>query len=63
MHNGKLTEHEKLEIAEYVVELLTTALTEHGPYDSKLGEWMRHAKGECIMRLGGYLKSYNKLGR
>ena len=52
----KLTESDKLDIAKYVVELLTTALTAHGPYDSKLGKWMRHAQGECTMRIGGYLK-------
>ena len=52
----KLTDSDKLDIAKYVVELLTTALTDHGPYDSKLGTWMRHAQGECIMRVGNYRK-------
>ena len=59
----KLTDSDKLDIAKYVVELLTTALTDHGPYDSKLGKWMNHAKAECHMRLGAYLKSYRRIGR
>ena len=59
----KLTESEKLDVAKYVVELLDTALTNHGPYDSKLGAWMRRAKDECINRLGNYLKGYNRIGR
>lgn len=63
MFNGKLTDHEKIEIAEYVVELLTTALTEHGPYNGDVGEWMIHAQNECAMRLDSYLKSYNRIGR
>ena len=59
----KLTDQDKLDIAKYVVELLTVALRNDGPYDTKLGEWMERAKGECHMRLGNYLKSYNRIGR
>ena len=59
----KLTDSDKIDIAKYVVELLTTALTNHGPYDSKLGAWMDRAEGECHSRLGSYLKSYRRIGR
>ena len=58
-----MTESDKLDIAKYVVELLTTALRNHGPYDSNLGAWMERAQGECIMRDGNYLTSINRIGR
>ena len=60
---AKLTETEKIDIAKYVVTLLKKSLTSHGPYDTKLGEWMNHAESECLMRLGNYLRSYNRIGR
>lgn len=59
----KLTDQDKLDVAKYVVELLTTALTEHGAYDMKLDNWMINARNECIMREGHYHKSYNRIGR
>ena len=59
----KLTDSDKIDIAKYVVELLTTALQNDGPYDTKLGEWMKRAEGECHSRLGSYLKSYRRIGR
>lgn len=60
---NKLTESDKLDIAKYVVELLTTALTKHGDEDDKLEAWMERANGECVIRLGDYLKSYNRIGK
>ena len=64
MYNGKLTDHDKLEIAQYTVDLLMTALTNHGPYNdthTQLVEWLNHADGECIMRLGQYIGSERRV--
>ena len=52
----KLTEYEKLEATEYTLDILEDALTNHGAYESKTGDWLRRAKDEVSKRLSMYLK-------
>ena len=59
----KLTDSDKIDIAKYVVKLLAVSLTKHGDEDATLEAWMERAEGECVIRLGDYLKSYNRIGR
>ena len=51
----KLTEYEKLECAEYTLNILEDALTNHGAYDGETGDWLFRAKAEVRKKLGQYL--------
>lgn len=51
----RLTEHEKLECAEYVLDILEDALIWHGEYEGKTGDWLVRAKEKVRLRLGQYL--------
>jgi hypothetical protein len=54
MARRQLTELDKLECAEYVLELLGKKL-QHGEFDMPAGNWIQRCKDECIMRLGEYI--------
>jgi hypothetical protein len=57
-----MTERDKLECAEYTIELLGKALKRDGPFSTAHGEWILRAKNECIMRLGQYMTSILRIG-
>lgn len=57
-----MTELDKLECVEYTIDLLHKALTQHGAFDGRTGDWIDRCKAECIIRRGQYLKSRERLG-
>ncbi len=50
-----LTELDKLECAEYTLNLLDDALKRDGPFSTAHGEWIRRGKEEVQRRLSEYI--------
>ena len=65
MYNNKLTELDKIECAEYVLDLISKKLTSErytgSEHDWDTDAWVQRCKDECIIRRGQYL--YSKEGR
>ncbi len=59
MYNGKLTELDKIECAEYVLDLIGTKLSS-SEHDLDTDAWVQRCKDECIMRRGQYLTSVHR---
>jgi hypothetical protein len=53
----RLTELEKIEVAQYVVDLLDSTKAGIGNDKNEHGTWMERAKEALSKRLGHYLKS------
>lgn len=51
----RLTELEKLECAEYVLDLLKSKL-ELSEFELAAEHWIERCKDECTMRLGKYMR-------
>ncbi len=52
-----MTELDKLECTEYVLDLLDKTLRDDGPFSTAHGLWIQRAKDECVTRRGQYLGS------
>ncbi len=57
----RLTELDKLDVAEYVLDLLGSKL-QLSEFELAAEHWIDRCKNECIMRRGQYLESTARLG-
>ena len=56
----RLTDYDKLECAEYTLDILERALTEHGVYKTETRDWLCTARDECAKQRAQYLESEDR---